>query len=151
MALPAALDEQLTLALAAEAAKVERDERLAFDGPSRSSARAGRNLLGVHQARAERVRSSGDVAAFEALYRDIADEVRLPSVIVSEADRRTLLGAAQEVGAGIARDAGQLAADTGRGWMTVLRLSPLILVALAALAVWVFAHRAGRSLPETLT
>jgi hypothetical protein len=139
--LPASLDSQLAAALAAERAKVQADDAAAFDAPSRTSAAGGWSLLRVHEDRAARVRASGDVAAFEALYRDISAEVAIPSVVIREADRRSFTGAVSEIGGGIAHDAGQLAQQTGSGWMALLKLSPVVLVALAVLAVVVFARR----------
>ena len=138
--LPPALDEKLSAALALERAKVQRDEAAAFDFASRESARQGRKLLAIHEARAAKVRA-GDVAALDALLRDIADEVNIPSVVLTEAERRSVGGFVREVGGGIVRDAAQLAQDTGRGWMALLKLSPLVLVGLLVLAVVLFTRR----------
>lgn len=139
--LPAQLEEKLSAALALERAKVERDGRAAFDGPSRTSAAAGRTLLNVHETRAAKVRASGDANALGSLLSDIADEVRIPSVILTEAERRTLAGMVREVGAGVVTDASQLAQDTGRGWMALLKASPLVFVGLLVLAVVLFVRR----------
>lgn len=135
------LDRALAAALNAELAKVEADAAAAFDGPSRSSARAGRLLFEVHVTRAAKVRASGDGLAYAALLRDIGEEVALPSEVLAAAERLTVTGAAREVGGGMARDAAQLAADTGKGWMALLKASPLVLVGLLVLAVVLFVRR----------
>lgn len=141
MALPAPQDEKLAAALALERARTVEVERAAFDGPSRSAAHGWRLLLTVHEQRAERVRASGDVHALDSLLRDIAAEIRIPSVVLTEAERRTFTGAVREVGGGIARDVAQVAQDTGAGWLTLLKASPLVLVGLGVLAVVVFFRR----------
>lgn len=152
MALPASLEDQLALALAAEARKVEADERAAGDIPSwwtgiigasssragaLSSAAAGRRLYELHRERAARVRATGDVAGFEALYRDIQSQVSIPSAVIEAGQLLTVSGAAREVGAGIAADTGALAGG-------LLKASPFILAGLGVLAVVIFLPRLRR-------
>lgn len=147
MGLPLKVDEQLSVALAAELARVEADERAAFDDASRASAYSGRRLYEVHVANVAKARASGDIAKAAEVYANIQMMVRLPSMVLQEAERRGVAGFVAEVGGGIAKDAAALAADTGKGWVTLLKLSPLVLVVLAALAVAVFARGAASRLP----
>jgi hypothetical protein len=142
MALPAALEKRLADALAAELAKVTRDERAAFDGPSRTSAAAGRTLYNVHVRLAGEVRASSpvDVVKMERLLGFIADEVKLASVILTEAERRTLVGAVAEVGGGIAKDAGKVVGDTvksaGAIGSVLLKLIPFLPYLVVGLGLW---------------
>jgi hypothetical protein len=146
VALPAALEKKLATALAAELAKVERDERAAFDGPSRTSAAGGRTLYNVHVRLAGEVRASNpvDVAKLERLLGFIADEVKLASVVLSEAERRTLVGAVTEIGGGIAKDAGRVVGDTVGAAANVgsllLKLIPFLPYLFVALGLWQARH-----------
>lgn len=133
------LDAAITTALGRELAKVAADERAAFDGPSRTSARAGRTLYNVHLELAAKARTTGNADQARALIANIGAEVALPSLVLREAARRTVAGAAKEIGAGMARDAAKLAQDTGRGWMGFVRYSPFIVGGLLFVAVSVAA------------
>jgi hypothetical protein len=144
VALPAVIESKLSGLLAAERALVENEERAAFDAASRSAAIAGRKLYEVHVANAAKRRAESPVDAnrLADLMRSLSQVTTTPSVVLSEADRRTLLGATAEIGAGIANDAGAVVLDTARAAGNVGRLllwvTPLLPYLLVAYALWHF-------------
>jgi hypothetical protein len=144
MALPAQLDRKLAEALARELAYVQAEERAAYNADARSAARAGRNLYNVHVqlAGARRSESPVNIAKLEELLQNIARVTSSSSVILTEADRRSLVGATKEIGAGMAKDAADVALDTARAagnvgavLLQLVRFAPYLLV---AFALWHF-------------
>ncbi len=131
----------LATALDAELTRVEEDEVAAYDAHSRNNALAGRKLYMAHVGRAGRVLASGDGVEYADLLSSVTGILVVPSVTQEEAKLHGFTGAAGYVGAGVAKDAGALAASVGAGAMGLLKLSPFILVALAVLAVVLFVRR----------
>ncbi len=137
----------LAVALESELGRVEADESAAYDGPSRNNALAGRKLYSAHVERAGRVLASGNGVELADLMSSITGILAVPSVTQEEAALHSWTGAAGYVAKGAAKDAAELAASTGAGWMALLKLSPFVLVGLAVLWVVLFARRARSVVP----
>lgn len=138
-------------ALAQYRARVERDEKAAASvsgpldrlwgsitgidtaqGAARSSAKASRTLLVALEGKRQRATTDADL---RDVVETISSELKRPEM-AAEVARLGITGGVGEIAKDSARDLAAVAVDTGKGWISVLKILPWLIAAVIVLQVF---------------